>query len=156
MCGTAAKMGAVSIDHLDHISEQELKIMGQQECVGVLLPGVPFFLQTGVFPDVRRFKEAGVPFAIATDFNPGSCPSYSMPMMIALAVLKCHATVEEAIMASTFNAACALKLGSSIGSLNPGKQADILILDLEDYHEIPYYFGTNPVHSVWKDGVKVV
>jgi len=156
VCGAAAKMGAVSIDHLDHISDRELKLMGQHQCVGVLLPGVPFFLQTGIFPDVRRFKEAGVPFAIATDFNPGSCPSFSMLMMIALAVLKCHATVEEAIISATYNAACALRLGSSTGSLKKGKQADILVLDLEDYHEIPYYFGTNPVHSVWKDGKKVV
>ena len=155
VCSPAAELGTVSIDHLDHISDDQLQTMARHQCVGVLLPGVPFFLQTGVYPDAKRFRQHGTPFALATDFNPGSCPSFSMQMMITLAVLKCHATLEEAICASTYNAACALKLGDRLGRLEKGMQADILVLDMEDYFELPYYFGGNLTHMVIKNGLQV-
>lgn len=150
--GIAAEQGAVSIDHLDHISDEQLQIMADHQCIGVLLPGVPFFLKTNIYPNVKRFRSLGTPFAIATDFNPGSCPSFSMLMMISLAVLKCGATLNEAICASTINAAYAMGLGEKVGSLEPGKQADILVLDVETPDEIPYYFGTNLTKTVIKNG----
>ena len=152
VCTPAAEMGTVSIDHLDHISDDQLQAMAKYGCVGVMLPGVPFFLKTGIYPDARRFHQMETPFAIATDFNPGSCPSFSMQMMIALAVLECRATLEEAICGATYNAACALGAGKNFGSLAPGKAADLIVLDVESYNEIPYYFGGNLVQSVFKGG----
>lgn len=150
--GMAAALGAVSADHLDHVSPEQLKLMKEHGTVAVLLPGVPFYLNPNDYPDVKAFHEAGVPIALATDFNPGSCPSYSMQMMIALACLKMKMSAAEAITAATINAAWAIDRGKRIGSLEPGKQADCIILDVENASQIPYFFGANLVKTVLKKG----
>jgi len=108
------------------------------------------------YADARRLIEAGVPVALATDFNPGSCYTESMPMILTLAVLQMRMSVEEAIVAATANAAAALGRGDEVGSLEPGKQADLLVLDLPDHRHLGYHFGVNPVRTVVKAGRVVV
>jgi imidazolonepropionase len=152
----AASLGAVSADHLDHVSARQLDLMREIIMVAVLLPGVSFFLGSNAYPDYKKFEEHGVPVALATDFNPGSCPCYSMQMMIALAVHRMGMTAEEAVTASTVNAAWAVDRGRQVGSLEPGKQADLIVLDVRNTAQIPYYFGTNLVETVVKKGRVVV
>jgi imidazolonepropionase len=152
----AASLGAVSADHLDHVSAGQLDLMREKGMVAVLLPGASFFLGSNTYPDYKKFENRGVPVALATDFNPGSCPCYSMQMMIALAVHRMGMTAEEAVTASTVNAAWAVDRGKRVGSLEPGKQADLIVLDVRNAAQIPYYFGTNLVRTVVKRGRVVV
>lgn len=150
--GMSALLGAVSADHLDKVSDKQLKMMKENGTIAILLPGVPFYLNSDDYPDAKRFNDLGVPVALATDFNPGSCPSFSMQMMICLACHKMKMKAQEAITASTINAAYAIDRGKIVGSLEPGKQADIVILDVETASQIPYFFGTNLVRTVIKKG----
>jgi imidazolonepropionase len=151
----AAEFGAVSVDHLDHIRPEEMPLLAQSGAVGVLLPGVSHFLMSKDLPPARALIEAGVPIALATDFNPGSSPTLSMQEIIHLAVRDLKLSAAEAISAATINAAYAVGMGERVGSLKVGKQADILILDLEHYEQLPYFFGVNHVEKVLKRG-KVV
>ncbi|MHC4561880.1 MAG: imidazolonepropionase [Planctomycetota bacterium] len=150
--GLAAPCGAISADHLECVSDEQLQAMKDANTVAVLLPGTPLYLLSDNYADARRMIDAGVPVAVATDFNPGSCPSFSMPMMIALACLKMHMTVEEAITAATVNAACAIDRSQQIGSLEPGRQADLIVLDATEPAELISHFGTNLVRQVIKKG----
>ncbi|MCK5675347.1 MAG: imidazolonepropionase, partial [Spirochaetales bacterium] len=143
--GLAASMGAVSVDHLEKVNDDDLDLMAASDTVAVFLPGVPFFLQSPIYPDAKRFVKKGIHVALATDFNPGSCPSYSMQMMITLGVFSCGMTVPEAILGATLNSARAVNRDNPVGSLKPGKKADLIILNIENPEEIPYYFGTNLV-----------
>jgi len=150
--GLAAKFGAVSVDHLENISNTDLDLMAEAGTVAVFLPGVPFFLQSDKYPDATRFLDRNIPVALATDFNPGSCPSYSMQMMITLGVFHCRLSVSEAITSATINSAIAINMENEVGSLVPGKKADLIILDIENPEDIPYYFGTNLVKKTIKSG----
>lgn len=150
------ELGATSIDHLDHISEEQMRMMAESKTVGVLLPGVPFHLAKDKYAPARRMIDAGVPTALATDFNPGSCPTLSMQMIIALACRYMKMTPEEAIVASTINAAYAIDRAHEVGSLKVGKKADIIILDIPTYLQLPYWFGMNLVETVIKNGEVVV
>jgi imidazolonepropionase len=152
----AASMGAVSADHLDHVSPEQLDLMREKGMIAVLLPGASFFLGSNAYPDYRRFKEHGVAVALATDFNPGSCPCFSMQMMIALAVHRMEMSAEEAVTASTVNAAWAVDRGKQVGSIEFGKQADLIVLDVQNAAQIPYHFGVNLVKTVVKRGKVVV
>ncbi len=149
--GVAAVHGAVSADHLDHSSDADLRSMVDAGTVATLLPGVSLFLGEE-WPDARRFIDAGVPTAIATDMNPGSCMSENMQLMMSLAVMRMHMTMEEAITAATLNAAAAIDRSDSIGSIEVGKVADILIFDASNHHQIPYHFGINHLATVVADG----
>lgn len=146
------KMGASSIDHLDHISRKGMRLMVKNKTIGVLLPGVPFHLMSRHYAPARKMIEAGVPIALATDFNPGSCPTLSMQMIIALACRQMKMIPAEAINAVTINAAYALDRGNKIGSLEVGKKADIIILDIPSHLQLPYWFGMNLVERVIKNG----
>lgn len=146
------ELGATSIDHLDHISKKGMKLMAENGILGVLLPGVPFHLMTGHYAPARKMIETGVPIALATDFNPGSCPTLSMQMIIALACRQIKLTPEEAITASTINAAYAIGRANEVGSIQVGKKADIIILDIPSYQQLPYWFGRNLVVKVIKNG----
>lgn len=146
------ELGATSIDHLDYISEEGMRLMAEKKVMGVLLPGVPFHLMTGHYAPVRRMIEAGIPIALATDFNPGSCPTLSMQMVVALACRYMKLTPAEAINAATINAAHALDRGDRIGSLEVGKQADVIILKVPNHRQLPYWFGMNLVDRVIKNG----
>lgn len=147
-----ADLGATSIDHLDYISEEGMRLMAEKKIIGVLLPGVPFHLMTGHYAPARRIIDAGIPIALATDFNPGSCPTLSMQMIIALACRYMRLTAAEALNAATINAAYALDRGDRIGSLDVGKQADIIILNIPNHRQLPYWFGMNLVERVIKNG----
>jgi len=150
----ASELGAISADHLLKISYKGIKRLKQANTIAVLLPGTAFSLNADYAP-ARIMLEAGLPIALGTDFNPGTCLIHSMFFILTLAVLKMQMTVEEALTASTINAACAVKRGDSLGSLEPGKQGDLLILDLENYKQIPYFMGHNVIRAVVKRG-KVV
>ena len=152
----AAELGAVSVDHLDHVSEDGIKALARCKVMGVLLPGVPFFLGQKNQAQARRMIEMGLPIALGTDFNPGSCPTVSMQMIIALGCLEMGLTPAEAVSAATINAAHALGLGQEVGSLETGKRADVIILDIPSYRHLPYLFGVNHVDMVIKAGKIVV
>ncbi|UCG52403.1 MAG: imidazolonepropionase, partial [Candidatus Latescibacterota bacterium] len=148
----AVRVGAVSADHLTKISTRGMSIMADSQVIGVLLPGTSFGLPSLEFAPARDMVERGLAIAVASDFNPGSSPSESMPMMIAITCSHMRLTAAEAISAATYNAAFAVCRQHEVGSLEPGKRADFLVLDCEDYREIPYRFGTNPVRRVFMNG----
>ena len=147
----AAEVGAISADHLLQSSEAGLRAMAQKHIVGVLLPGTPFCLMIERFAPARKIIDYGVPVALATDLNP-NCWTENMQMIIQLACLKMQMSPAEAITAATFNAACAIGLQNTIGSLETGKQADVLILDCPNHQFLPYHFGVNLVETVIKKG----
>ncbi|MGA9121620.1 MAG: imidazolonepropionase [Bacteroidota bacterium] len=147
----AARLGATSADHLENISEAGVRAMGAAGVVAVLLPGVSFFLNHGYAP-ARLLIDSGVPVAIASDFNPGSCMSYSMPMMMTIACTQMHMSPEECITACTLNAAAAIDRAETRGSIEVGKTADILLADIPDFRFLAYHFGTNHIHTVIKHG----
>lgn len=143
----AAELGAVSADHLLKISPEGVRRLAEAGVVAVLLPGTAFTLRKPYAP-ARALVEGGVPVALATDFNPGSCQILSMPIVISLAVMRLGLTLEETLVAATLNAACALGRGEEIGSLEPGKRADLVIFDLENVRQLPYLFGHDRVRAV--------
>jgi imidazolonepropionase len=147
----AARVGAVSADHLENVSDRGIAALRDAQVVAVLLPGVSFFLNHGYAP-ARRLIDAGVPVAIASDFNPGSCMSYAMSLMLTIACTHMRVTPEEALTAATLNAAAALGLSATLGSVEVGKQADLIVADVADYRTIAYHFGTNHVRRTIKNG----
>lgn len=147
----AGRVGAVSADHLEKISDRGIVALAAHGVVAGILPGVSFFLNHGYAP-ARALVEAGVPVAIATDFNPGSCMSYSMPMMMTIACTQMRLTPEEAICAGTFNGAAALGVSHRVGSIEVGKQADLLVAAIPDYRFLPYHFGINHIRTTIKNG----
>ncbi len=148
----AVRVGAVSADHLTRINPRGIARMADSSVIGVLLPGTSFGLPSLEFAPAREMVDRGMAVALASDFNPGSSPSESMPMMIAIACSHMGLSPAEAIAASTYNAAFVLERQDTVGSLESGKRADFLVLDCEDYREIPYRFGTNPVRRVFIEG----
>jgi imidazolonepropionase len=147
----AAKIGAISADHLLMISQQGIKDMANKGVIGVLLPGTPFSLMMDAYAPAQKLLNGNVPVALATDLNP-NCWTENMQFMVQLACLKMKMTPAEAITAATYNAACALDLHNQVGSIEPQKQADILILNIENHKMLPYHFGVNLVESVIKKG----
>ncbi|MDH7485266.1 MAG: imidazolonepropionase [Anaerolineae bacterium] len=148
----AVELGAISADHLVCTSPEEIELLAQSDTIGVALPGTPFGLGHHQYTPARAFIEAGGALALATDLNPGTCWCESMPFIIALACRYMHLTPAEAITAATRNAACAVGLGEETGSLEVGKRADVIILEVDDYRHLGYRFGTNPVQTVIKRG----
>lgn len=151
----AAELGAVSADHLLHVSDRGIRMMAESGTVATLLPLTAFALKEPFAP-ARKFIDAGAAVALATDLNPGSCFSGSIPLTIALACIYMNMTVEETITALTLNGAAALDLADKIGSLEVGKMADILILEYDNYRFLPYYVGMNCVRTVVSGGRVVV
>jgi imidazolonepropionase len=144
---TAAKLGPMlkhqpaSFDHMDCVQPEDISLLAQGETVAVLLPGANYFLGHKEYPDARRLIDAGVPLALATDYNPGTSPTPSMPFVISLACTHMKMRPAEAIAAATINAACALRLQDRKGSLEAGKDADLAVFDVKDYREIAYWFA---------------
>jgi imidazolonepropionase len=147
----AAEVSAISADHLAKINEAGISALLHSGTIATILPGVSFFLNSGYAP-ARNIIDAGIPLAIASNFNPGSCMSYSMPLMMTIACTQMSMTPEEAICAATINGAAALGLSSRLGSIEPGKQADIILYNIPDYQYLMYHFGTNHVAKVIKHG----
>jgi len=148
----AADLAARSADHLDIVHKRDLPGLVNAGTLGVLLPGVSHFLGNKKHAPARQLIGAGVPVALATDYNPGSCPCLSMQEIVHLAVLNLKMSAAESISAATINAAHAIGRGAQLGSIEVGKQADLLMLDLKHYQELPYYFGVNHVTRVIKKG----
>ncbi len=147
----AVDVGAISADHLVKTSEESIDYMSKSNIIAVLLPGTPYMLLSKEYAPARKFIEHGIPVALATDLNP-NCYTESMQMVISLAITQMRMLPEEAIAASTINAAAALELQDRIGSIEPGKQADIVILDAPNYMHLGYHFGVNLVEKVIKKG----
>ncbi|HEX6811298.1 MAG TPA: imidazolonepropionase [Planctomycetota bacterium] len=152
----AAEFGADSADHLGRISGDGIQALAASNTVGVLLPGTILFLAKPHYAPARRMIEAGCAVAIATDFNPGSCYTQSMPLIATLACTQMKMSAEEVITAATINAAYSLQLDREVGTLHPGKRADLCVLDLPSWRGIGYSFGGNPVAMTIKNGVSVV
>jgi len=148
----AAELEATSADHLACTPEEEMKLLAESGTIAVLLPGTPFGLGEADYPSARRMIELGVPVALATDLNPGTCYCEAMPFIMALACRHMGMTPAETIVAATINAAHAIAMGHEVGSLEVGKKADLLILDIPDYRHLVYRFGTNLVERVVKAG----
>ena len=150
----AAEIDAISADHLLNSNEKGLKQMAKKGVIGVMLPGTPFSLMMKEYAPARKMIDLGVPIALATDLNP-NCWIENMQFIIQLACLNMKMTPSEAICAATFNAACAIGLENIIGSLEKGKQADIIILDAPNHRFLPYHYGINLVEIVVKKGVVI-
>jgi imidazolonepropionase len=148
----AARVGATSADHLHCANEAGLAAMAKVGVIATLLPGTAIFLGLGHHAPARRMVELGVPIAVATDFNPGSCYCESLPLMLSFACTQLRLTPAEALVAATINAAYAVGMGARIGSLEVGKQADIVLWNADDYRLIPYHMGINLAKTVIKRG----
>jgi imidazolonepropionase len=147
-----AEMCATAADHLEQTDEQGIAALRKANVQPVLLPGSVYALGSSRYPRAREMIEARLAIVLATDFNPGSSPTPSMPMVLSLACTQMKMSPAEAITASTVNAAYSLNRGDSIGSLEPGKVANFVIFDCEDYRELPYWFGMPQTHSVFVRG----
>lgn len=152
----AARLGAISADHLHCANKTGLKAMADAGVIATLLPGTAVFLGLPHHAPARRMIELGVPVAIATDFNPGSCYSESLPLMLSFACTQLKLSPAEALVGATINAAYALSLGDHIGSIEIGKQADLVVWEADDYRLIPYHMGINLVNTVINRGLVVV
>jgi imidazolonepropionase len=148
----AAELGAASADHLEWIDDAGIDELRKARVVAVLLPGAVFNLGLTRYAPARRMIEAGLPIALATDFNPGSSSTPSMQMIMSIACTQMRMTPAEALTAATINAAHSLDRGSRVGSLEAGKQADAVVFDCSDYRQIPYFFGVNHAAVVIKLG----
>jgi imidazolonepropionase len=148
----AGRLRAASADHLEFVTERGIEALAEASVTAVLIPGAGFFLMSPDVPPARRLVEAGVPVALATDLNPGTCMTESMPLVMVLACLRLKLTVGEALTAATLNAAHCLGRGERIGSLEPGKQADLQVLDIPGHHHLVYHFGVSHVDAVIKKG----
>jgi len=149
---SAIGLGAGSIDHLDVISDDEIELLARSKTVGVVTPTVNFNSGSVHFADARKLINAGCVVALSTDYNPGSAPCPSQPMAMAIACRYQKLLPAEALNAVTINAAYSIGLGDRLGSIEVGKQADLLILDTVDHRQLMYEFGGNMVSTVIKDG----
>ena len=151
----AVELEAASADHLDQVSAADIRALARSEVVATLLPGSNFHLGLMTYPPARKLIEAGAIVALATDFNPGTCPTPNMQFILSLACSALRMTPAEVVSAATINAAYALRRIDRLGSLEPGKQADLIVMDVSDYREIPYYFGVNHCRMTVKAGAVV-
>lgn len=149
--GLAVDMDCFSADHLLAISEADVEKIAASDTVAVLLPATAFCMRKHFAP-ARKMIDKGAIVALASDYNPGSCYTYSVPLIIALAVISMNMSLEEVITAMTLNAAAAIDRAAAVGSIQPGKKADLLILDTLDYRNLVYETGINLVGQVIKDG----
>jgi imidazolonepropionase len=152
----AAELGARSADHLEWIDRADIEALAKSGTVATLLPGTAFNLGLPHYAPARNLIEAGVPVALATDFNPGSCFNLNMQIILTIACSQMKMTPAEAITAATINGAYSLGISNRIGSLEEGKQADIVLMDVADYREIPYFFGVNHCVAVIKKGNVII
>ncbi|HZQ20282.1 MAG TPA: imidazolonepropionase [Terriglobales bacterium] len=141
-----------SLDHVDHVDEADIAHLAKSRTVATLVPGANYFLGLQQYPPARKLIDAGVAVALASDFNPGSSPTASMPFVLSLACTHMKVSPAEAIAAATINGAWALNLQNKKGSIEPGKDADLAIFDITDYREIPYWVGANRCETVVANG----
>jgi imidazolonepropionase len=151
----AARLRAATADHLEQTNTSGIAALAEAGVQPVLLPGSVYALGLRRYPRAREMIEAGLAVVLATDFNPGSSPTPSMPMMLSLAATQMKMSPAESVTAATINAAYSLNRGVSIGSLEPGKRANFSIFNCADYRELAYYFGINQTHAVYIGGRRV-
>ena len=148
----AGETNSISADHLMAVSDKGIQTMTENNVIATLLPGTTFFLGKSTYAPYEKFKKAGVDVALATDYNPGSCHIQSMPFILSLACIYMKMPVLDAIKAGTYTAAKSLLLENEIGSIEPGKKADILVWNIQRAVQIPYLVSDHPIHSVLKNG----
>src|SRR5437764_4980813 len=151
----AARLRAATADHLEQVNAAEIAALAEAGVQPVLLPGSVYSLGKTRYPPAREMIEAGLAVVLATDFNPGSSPTPSMPIVLSLAATQMKMTPAEALSAATINGACSLNRGDRVGSLEPGKWANFVLYDCPDYREMIYYFGVSQTHSVYIRGERV-
>lgn len=151
----AAKVGAISAEHLLKASDEGIKQMAEAGVIACLLPATALYLREDAAKG-RQMIDEGVAVAISTDCNPGSSPTTSMPLVMNLACISMRLTPAEALVAATMNAAFAIRMEDKVGSLEVGKQGDIVMWNISNYQELQYLFGVNHVDKVWKKGELVV
>jgi len=142
-----------SLDHMDHVRDDEIAELANHDTVVTLVPGANYFLGTGKYPPARKLIDAGAAVALATDYNPGSSPTTSMPFVLSLACTQMKMSPAEAIVAATINGACALRLEQRKGSIEPGKDADLAVFDVDDYREIAYWVASANCDTVVANGI---
>ena len=147
------RFSPASFDHMDHVNDDDIARLSKRDTVATLVPGANYFLGLKEYPNARRLIDEGVPVALATDYNPGTSPTVSMPMAMSLACTHMKMTPAESVAAATINGAWALRVAERKGSVEPGKDADLAIFAVDDYREIPYWFGTNHCVATLVDGV---
>jgi imidazolonepropionase len=148
----AAELGATSADHLAAISDAGIRALAQSHTVATVLPGTMVFLGKSSHAPARRMVEAAVPVALATDFNPGTSPTVSLPLVLTLGVSQLRLSAAEAIIAATVNGAAALGMAGETGQLAPGFSADLALFGISDYRELPYWFGARVCRGLWTRG----
>ena len=148
----AASLNAVSADHLAAVSDAGIAALAMHDTVATLLPGTMLFLGKRDQAPARRFVDAGVPVALATDFNPGTSPTTNFPLILTLGVSQLRLSVAEAMLAGTVNAAAALGLADRVGQIVPGFSADLALWDIEDVRELPYWYGAGRCRASWVRG----
>ena len=152
----AARLKAATADHLEQVNAAEIAALVEAGVQPVLLPASVYSLGKTRYPPAREMIDAGLAVVLATDFNPGSSPTASMPMVLSLAATQMKMTPAESVTAATINAAYSLNRGDQIGSLEQGKRANFALYDCADYREIAYYFGVSQTHSVYVSGKRVL
>jgi imidazolonepropionase len=152
----AVELGASSVDHAADITLEDAALLAQSPTVATLMPGDAFYREEEPYAPGRMLVDNGVAVAVATNYDPESCPSQNMQLTLTLACRRMNLTPAEAITAATLNGAYALRRASTIGSLESGKSGDLIILSVPDYREIPYHFGINLVDLVMKNGSVLV
>lgn len=152
----AVKMGALSADHLMAISDAGIAAMAGSETVATLLPGTTFFLGTNTWAPARKLLDAGVTVALATDYNPGSNMSLSMPFVMTLAVIYLHMTPLEALQAATVGAAKSMGIQERVGSISPGYLADAVLWEAANYRQLPYFYGSNQLSHLIVGGQQIL
>ncbi|MGY8787735.1 MAG: imidazolonepropionase [Fidelibacterota bacterium] len=148
----AGEIGSISADHLMLVSDEGIQELAENGVIATLLPGTTFFLGKSEYAPYQKLKEAGVDVALATDFNPGSCHIQSMPFILSLSCIYLKMTVLDAIKAATFTSAKSLLLNKTIGSIEIGKKADIIVWDIERLVQIPYLVSDHPIQTIVKSG----
>ena len=151
----AARLGAATADHLEHTDEASIHALAAAQVQPVLLPGSVYSIGSKHYPSARAMIDAGLAIVLATDFNPGSSPVASMPVVLSLACTQMKMSPAEGLTASTINAAHSLNLASEVGSLEPGKSADFVLHEANDYREIPYFLGAQRPSMVFARGQRV-
>ena len=148
----AVKYDAISVDHLEEISDKDIQSLKDSNTIAVALPGCSFYLEIP-YTNARKIIDSGLPLALATDFNPGSAPSGNMNFVVSLACIKMKMSPEEAINAATINGAYAMGISENYGSIGIGKKANLIITkEMDSYQKIPYYFGESPISEVILNG----
>jgi imidazolonepropionase len=149
---TGVKCNAISVDHLEFVEEEEIELLKNSNTIPTILPGAAFFLQLQL-PPAKQMIKAGLPVAIATDYNPGSSPTCNMNQMISFMCIQYGITPEQAIHSATINGAAAMDLSTDVGSISPGKRANLIITKpCDNFMQIPYSFGNNLIESILIDG----